>query len=126
MLDTLVSLVKCKCPRCHTGNLFVSKNPYNLKKITDMPEKCSFCGQLTTPEPAFYYGAMYSSYFICVFIFFINFLIMGVYLNFSGLKFSIVYTIELLILMPLIFRYARVTYIYMFVSYDPDSNKKNL
>jgi uncharacterized protein (DUF983 family) len=120
-LATTIALIKFKCPRCHNGTMFSSSNPYNLKRITEMPKECACCGQLTEPEPGFYYGAMFSSYILCVGIFLINFFIFGVYLNFTPIKFLSLYISQLFILMPFIFRYARLTFLYMFVSYDSEA-----
>src|ERR1700746_2274636 len=121
MFQTLNAIVRFKCPKCHEGNLFKYSNPYNLNKVTEMPETCSCCGQKTEPEPGFYYGAMFCSYILCVGIFLVNFIIFGVYLDLSPIKFISLYTIQLLILMPFIFRYARVIFIYIFVRYDKNA-----
>lgn len=57
----LYSIFKMKCPQCHEGDFFVSR-PYDLKKAGDIHYKCSECGLKYSPEPGFYYGAMFVSY----------------------------------------------------------------
>ncbi len=51
-----------KCPRCRQGDIF--SKPFDITKPLDMPDKCTYCGQLTEPEPGFYYGAMFISYVV--------------------------------------------------------------
>ena len=65
----LYSILNNKCPRCHEGKFFDSANPYNLAKMTSMPDKCPECGQPYEPEPGFYFGAMYVSYALGVALF---------------------------------------------------------
>jgi len=120
-MSLLIALLKMKCPRCRKGSLFVEPNPYKLKYLSKMPAQCAHCGQLTEPEPAFYYGAMYSSYFICIAICFLNFFVFERMLGISGIYFLIMNAFMLILLWPVIFRYARVVYIYFFVRYDPSS-----
>lgn len=118
MLKRLNALRKLKCPKCYKGDLFKCSNPYNFKRLTEMPEACPCCGQKTEPEPGFYYGAMFSSYILCVGIFFINFIIFGVYLYLPPIQFLTIYISQLIILMPFIFRYARATFFYLVVGYE--------
>jgi endogenous inhibitor of DNA gyrase (YacG/DUF329 family) len=60
------TLFKQKCPHCRQGNLFKDENPYHLKKLFIMHEKCPVCGQKTELEPGFYYGTAYVSYALTV------------------------------------------------------------
>ncbi len=68
MSDTYIkskflSIIQEKCPRCQSGNMFIYKAS-NLKKFTDMYEKCPHCKLHFEIEPGFYWGAMYVSYAI--------------------------------------------------------------
>lgn len=54
----VVSLLSSKCPNCHKGNMFKSKNIFVLKMNTS----CSNCKHDFEREPGFYTGAMYMSY----------------------------------------------------------------
>jgi len=118
-MSLLQGILQMKCPRCRRGNLFINPNPYNLKMLSKMPERCPHCGQLTEPEPAFYYGAMYVSYFVSIAISFLNFFLFEVLLKATGVLFLALNAGVLVLLWPVIFRYARVLYIYLFVRYDP-------
>jgi uncharacterized protein (DUF983 family) len=115
----LKAIVKCKCPRCHKGDLFVEPNPYKIKYLTDMPEKCAYCGQRTQPEPGFYYGAMYMSYGLCVVLSLLDFVLVELILKAPPYYFLFFNAFVLVVLWPYLFRYARVVYIYIFIKYDP-------
>lgn len=90
-----------------------------------MPERCSCCTQPTEPEPGFYYGAMYCSYALCVGVFLINFFVIEIFLKLPSVFFITINTLSLLLLWPVIFRYARVIYLYFFVRYDPKAAHKH-
>lgn len=124
LLRRILAIIKMRCPRCEQGKLFINPNPYNLKDLTKMPKQCECCGQLTQPETGFYYGAMYVSYALCIAISFGNYFLFELVLGFSGARFLIINTLVLLLLWPVIFRYARVIYFYIFVRYNPPPQTK--
>ncbi len=64
----LYSVFKMKCPRCHEGDFFVS-HPYDLKKAGDIHKRCPNCDLKYSPEPGFYFGAMFVSYALGVALF---------------------------------------------------------
>jgi uncharacterized protein (DUF983 family) len=64
----IYSVAKFKCPRCHEGQFLVS-HPYDLKRVGDVRDKCEVCELNYSPEPGFYYGAMYVSYGLGVTLF---------------------------------------------------------
>jgi uncharacterized protein (DUF983 family) len=119
MKSTTLALLTLKCPKCHKGLLFSDPNPFHLKNITLMPEKCACCGQRMELEPGFYIGAMYVSYAISVGLFLANFFVFHIFLGIPSILFLTLNTIILLLLWPIIFRYARAFYLYLFVSFDP-------
>lgn len=124
-MSVLLSIIKCKCPKCHKGDLFVDPNPYKLKKMAEMNKTCSVCGQPAEPEPGFYYGAMYVSYGLCVAVCGFNFILTEFILKLPAYSFLVVNTLILILLWPLVFRYARVLYLYLFVRFDPNAGKNN-
>lgn len=117
------SILTLKCPRCHEGDLFIHKNPFNLKNFDKMPEQCSCCGQLIQPEPGFYFGAMYVSYGIGVALFITLFVLTQLIFSIQGEIFLGFYTFLMLSLWTVIFRYSRTIYLYIFVRYDPKTKK---
>ncbi|MFL5730291.1 MAG: DUF983 domain-containing protein [Cytophagaceae bacterium] len=122
--STLFSILTLKCPRCHTGSLFVDPNPYHFSNISKMPDKCACCGQRLTLEPGFYYGAMYCSYGLSMLLFGVNVVLIYILLNIPAVPFLILNTIILLALWPFIFRLARALYIHIFVRFDPEAIEK--
>ncbi len=57
------SIYEMKCPRCREGELF-DTTIFSFDKSFEMRERCSECSMNFSPEPGFYYGAMYVSYAI--------------------------------------------------------------
>jgi uncharacterized protein (DUF983 family) len=118
------SILNQKCPHCHEGDLFTERNPYNLKKIFDMPHECDKCGQIYELEPSFYYGAMYVNYGITVAICVAVFVAMMILGDDWELHDYVIGIVGMLLLTaPLTFRLGRAVWINMFVSYDPNALK---
>jgi uncharacterized protein (DUF983 family) len=119
----LYSIFSAKCPRCHEENLFVHKNPYNLNKAFEMVKACPACGQITEPEPGFYYGAMYVSYALAVAIgCFVG--VPMLFFGASALATVIAIAVALLILSPITLRLSRMVWINFFYHYDENSSVK--
>jgi hypothetical protein len=95
------------------------KNPFNLKNTLKMHEKCSHCGLIY--QPSFFYGAMYVSYTNVAtgIAAFLVHLIFG-----STLKQHYCNNNNINCLVPLCTKMARNIYINMFVTYDPNGDKK--
>lgn len=108
-----------KCPRCRRGRLFTTKNPFNFKKITDMPGQCPVCQQDFSLEPGFYFGATYVSYAFNVAWLVPTFLFVRFVLGFEFKVFVITMFVLLPILTPLISRLSRAFWLSFFVKYDP-------
>jgi uncharacterized protein (DUF983 family) len=111
----LYSVLKNKCPRCQQGDFFVSNNPYDLKNFSKMHDHCSACGESFTREPGFYYGAMYASYGLTVLLGLLLFVIMVWLLKIGVLTFLIIFSLLVIILMPVMYRLSRLIWINLFV-----------
>ena len=113
-----------KCPRCRRGPMFSQPNPWKLKRILTMPDKCPECGQPFVLEVGFWYGTGYVSYglafFMSVATFAAWFLLIGMstqdsrFFWWMGLN-----AVFLVVMQPWIMRLSRSVYIYIFVPYDP-------
>jgi|694.fasta_scaffold91378_3 uncharacterized protein (DUF983 family) len=114
-----------KCPRCRKGNMFVNANPYNLKKLTHMHQKCSSCGLDYVREPSFYFGAMYVSYALTIAYGVGCFIVFKLLAGFSLMWYLILNALVLLMLIPYTFRLARTLWITIMVKYEPNSDKSN-
>jgi uncharacterized protein (DUF983 family) len=123
----LNSIIRCKCPRCQEGNLFVDTNPYHLKMLDVMPKRCEVCNTDFVRETGFYYGAMMISHAITT--------VIAVVVHFTVFYFwgweiapHLIFLVGIILgLFPVNFRLARAIWINLFVSYDADykNNKKN-
>jgi uncharacterized protein (DUF983 family) len=119
----LVSVLDNRCPRCRTGKLFKSSNPYS--QTLKMNPTCPVCGQPTEIEVGFYYGTAYVSYALTVAFSVATFIAWWVLIGFSlddnrvfwwlGLN-----ALLMILLQPAFMRLSRSIWISWFVKYDPD------
>jgi hypothetical protein len=105
--------------------MFKNNNPWRLKKVFDMPERCPQCGQPYELEPGFWYGTAYVSYALSVAFSVSSFVVWYVLIGMSTQdnRFFVWLTINVILLIgiqPWIMRLSRVIYLYFFVKYDPD------
>lgn len=114
-----------KCPRCHEGEVFPNKNPYNLKEMMKVNDRCDKCDQPFEPEPNFFYGAMYISYMYTTGIFVFSFVLGRVILDFTATQTVFLAVGLLLISSPYVFRLSRSTWLHINVKYKKDILKKN-
>tara|TARA_B000000460_G_C21247428_1_gene277611 strand:- start:47 stop:445 length:399 start_codon:yes stop_codon:yes gene_type:complete len=122
----LYSILYNKCPRCNDGDVFTSNNPYDLSKMFSMHETCSHCGLRYEIEPAFFYGAMYVSYGYTVAVAVATFIIMNIIYSPGIWDVVIALAIILLFGSPYILRISRITYLNIFVKYNPDKQGAKL
>ncbi|MEX1188976.1 MAG: DUF983 domain-containing protein [Bacteroidia bacterium] len=113
----LYSILNGKCPRCHTGDLFYNKNPYKLENWDKMHESCLTCSLHYEREPGFFQGAMYVSYALGVALS-VSVVILNFLVGFNVIYFFISNTFAIIIMAPLLFRWARGIYLNIFVKYD--------
>lgn len=122
----LYSILTFNCPRCHEGDVFITKNPYKLGSLFKMHENCPHCGLRYQIEPSFFYGAMYVSYGYSVAFFVATYLIMDMIYEPEVLHVVIALAVILLLFTPIIFRLARITWLNLFVKYRPEKRGPNL
>ncbi|MBA3647999.1 MAG: DUF983 domain-containing protein [Chitinophagales bacterium] len=122
--STWYTFIHAKCPRCNHGNLFANKNPYALRNISEMNNRCPICGYNFFPETGFYWGAMYVSYVLTVGFSAISVVVIGLIFHWN-LPVLIAGNAVLLALgFPLFFRYARVLWLLLNSSFDPSAFEK--
>lgn len=117
----LYGISRMKCPRCHEGEMFSVKNPYRLKHLTKINERCDKCQQSFEPEPNFYYGAMYVSYAFATALFVFSFIVGSNFLGFDSFGIVVLMISMLLVLSPVIFRLSRVVWLHINVKYREDA-----
>ncbi|MEX2592426.1 MAG: DUF983 domain-containing protein [Anditalea sp.] len=120
----IYSIVECKCPKCHEGDMFAPGTLYHPTKFYKMHAYCAYCDQSFEPEPGFYFGSMFVSYAINTALFIIfwiatSFLVEDMsLLMILGILFAVV-----IFLLPITFRLSRSIWINFFVHYDPKAIK---
>ena len=113
------------CPKCHEESMYLDANPFNIMKIYAMHEKCSHCKLVYQIEPSFFFGAMFVSYGLGVFIGIITFLL-SFFVFHADLETSFIAIVVALILCnTVIMRWSRNIWINIFVHYDKNW-KQNL
>lgn len=121
----LGSVLKCKCPRCRQGDMFVDNNPWDLRSTMKMYKECPVCDQPYHLEVGFYYGSGYVSYALTVALSVASFIAWWFLIGFSINDNRIFYWIGingvlLLLLQPYLMRLARAGWLSFFVKYDKD------
>ncbi|TDB64512.1 DUF983 domain-containing protein [Arundinibacter roseus] len=112
------SILTNTCPKCNEGSYFVTNNPYNLKKFDKLNESCEFCQESFKREPGFYIGAMYVSYALSVALTVASFVVFVVTLDMDINYVLAALLPTIIILLPILFRTARIIWINIFVSYS--------
>lgn len=114
----LYSVFKFKCPHCHEGDFFVSKNPYDLSKAGDIHEHCPVCKRKLSIEPGFYYGAMYVAYALAVATY-VSFYVatMILYPEASTLTYILIIIAGLIITGPWLYALSKIIWGNLFIAY---------
>lgn len=120
----LYSILKLKCPRCQQGNLFLNKNPYNLKMFDKMPDKCPVCKEDFIRESGFYWGGMMVSHATTTLIAVIVHAIVYAFAGWEIAPNVIAIVSVILIMFPVVFRNSRAIWINIFVKYDENFKKR--
>lgn len=118
------SIFNSKCPVCHQGDVYESKQIYNFNKFDKMHERCSHCGHKYEIENGFWYGAMYVSYALTVAFSVATFILTYLfYPQASAWLYFGMIVLVLLILVPVTFRLSRMIWMNFFTHYDPEKSK---
>jgi len=126
MKNSISSVISCKCPRCHEGDMFKYSLIERPTKFMEMNEECPVCHLNFEQEPGYYYGAMYVSYGFAIIELVISLLLIKLIagaLNLSTIM-SVI-AIVYLVLSPINFRWGRAGWIALFFKYDVNANKSH-
>lgn len=114
----LYSIFRYKCPHCHEGDFFVDSNPYHLARAGDVLERCPVCGRKFTPEPGFYYGAMYVAYALTVAIFVTIYVAINVLFPEAAPSVTVTAVLTaLLVLAPWLYALSKTIWANLFLAY---------
>ncbi|MBK6522449.1 MAG: DUF983 domain-containing protein [Sphingobacteriaceae bacterium] len=121
---TIYSMLFNKCSRCHQGDVFTHKNPYDLKNMFSMHKSCEHCNLVYQREPGFFYGAMYVSYALSSGWFTIWYVFQNLFLNLDTLGFVIGFCASIVVMIPLSIRWSRLIWLNFFYSYKKELAQK--
>jgi len=124
------SILTMRCPRCRRGPMFANNNPWNLRKVFEMPARCPVCSQPYELEVGFWYGTGYVSYALSVALSVTSFVAWYVLIGMSTQDTRFFWWLGtniflLVALQPWLMRLSRVIYLYFFVKYDPNHTESS-
>lgn len=116
----IYSIFTGKCPVCHQGDMYITKNPYILSQTLKMHDRCSHCNKKFMIEPSFFYGAMYVSYGVGIAFAVAAFVITHIFLGGGLITSFLAISATLILFFPIIMRLSRNIWINIFVDYKPE------
>ena len=119
--NKLYSIIYNYCPRCQNERFWPENNPYKNILVNNGGDlgACKNCNLKYEIEPGFWYGAMYVSYGLTVFIAISVWLIMYAFNENIDIFVQIcIITFLLIILFPVVYFFSRLIWINLFVSYN--------
>lgn len=122
--NKLYSMIYGKCPKCHEESMYINTNPYVLKDMLKMHERCRCCNTKYKIEPSFFYGSMYVSYAVGIAFAVAAFVISYLFLGSNLMTAFIAIVATLIVFFPVILRLSRNIWINLFMSYDKTLCKK--
>ncbi|MBK6836428.1 MAG: DUF983 domain-containing protein [Bacteroidetes bacterium] len=122
--NTLYTMLFNKCPQCHQGQVFKSKNPYAIGRIFEMHEKCEHCELKFEKETGFFtehcmFHALTSGWFLTWFVLYLT------VLKWDTFYFALFIAGTLIALSPLAIRWSRLIWLNFFYKYKKELNNSN-
>lgn len=119
--NILKSILNCKCPKCHKGDMFLNKKTYQFKNFLEIHDNCKECNQDFQIEAGFYLGAMFVSYALTVALCITVFVAFITFNAYSLIPYLIAIGITLIAFTPYTLRLSRSIWISMSVKYDSNA-----
>jgi uncharacterized protein (DUF983 family) len=109
-MGMFLGIIRQRCPRCRRGPIFHG--------LMSTHERCGVCGLRFEREPGYFVGAMYTSYAfgLVTTAYWLPLLLLGV----SPLWVLLPPALQLVVQLPITFRYSRVLWLYLDRGFDPD------
>ncbi len=111
--EILEGMMNNVCPHCHDGKVFVGFFKYN--------RKCPACQYAIEREPGYFLAANMISYSAGFLVILPTLLLLLFSFDVSGTWLAVIPSLELLILLPVMFRFSRLFWLYF--DYNIDSEK---
>ncbi|HQV74812.1 MAG: DUF983 domain-containing protein [Flavobacteriales bacterium] len=114
----IYSIIHQKCPHCHEGEFFVTRNPFDLSKVGDVLPNCSVCKRKYESEPGFYFGALYVSYGLAVGLCIAIFVAVYVLAPDTDATTTVWWVLGgLLLSAPILYAWSKILWANMFITY---------
>ena len=120
--NRILGVIKGKCPKCETGDVFESSGNILMLRAPVMHEECAHCHHHFEKEPGYFLGAMYVSYAMVlaegvpIYILVHNFT--------TNLELTLAIMFAVIVLMTFVnFRYSRMIWMYMFTQKESPQAK---
>lgn len=120
----IYSIFTGACPKCHQESMYKTKNPYVLRDVLKINEKCSHCHTRYRLEPSFFYGSMYVSYGVGIAFAVAAFIISYLFIKTSLFAAFMSIVVTMIVCGPIIMRLSRNIWINLFMNYDKNMVKK--
>jgi uncharacterized protein (DUF983 family) len=118
--STLAAIFRQRCPRCHRGGIFL----YSIfRGFPKMSERCSVCDLKFQREEGYFLGAMYISFGLALAIITLIAALLWAITGWWITKDVIWAVVLFLPLAPSISLFARVLWIYLDQTFDPEPTK---
>lgn len=100
----LAAMFRQRCPRCREGRMF--------RGTVTMNDPCPHCGLIFQREEGYFLGAMYVSYALSTLLFGVIYVAWALVLGWFGVWTALASIATYAPLIPMVFRYSRVLWIY--------------
>jgi len=124
--NKLYSIIYNCCPRCKSDKFWPKNNPYENILVRNGGDigYCKNCNLKYEIEPGFWYGAMYVSYGLSIFVAILTWLVMYILIKEIDIFIQIsIISFLIIILFLVIYFLSRLIWINLFVSYNKNSLK---
>jgi uncharacterized protein (DUF983 family) len=109
-MSKISNILQCNCPHCGKVSMYKT-SVFNFLSFAKMNEKCTSCETNFHPEPGYYLGAMYVSYFISSFVFLITALVSMVVFEFTLTKTFVLLGVLAVLILPYTLRVSRTIWL---------------
>ena len=121
--STLADILHQRCPRCHSGRIF----PYSVfRGFPKMHQRCPVCNLKFQREEGYFLGAMYISYGMALVTIGALAVLLWSITGWSIMKSTLWAIVFFLPFVPGVTLFARVLWIYLDQSIDPEQSNPQL
>ena len=113
-MNKVEGILKCKCPKCNSGDIFETKGNIFLLRMPRMHDRCGNCRYKFEKETGFFFGAMFVSYAIAVAEMITSLVIFWSFLDLSPLNVFFIIAFIAILCSSFNFRMSRAIWIYLF------------